>query len=128
MRIIGETAPGRRAQSKKRRCSRRGERDTTTSDRDQGVLIAARRRVDVRILARPTSRQLAFRTRPPGTTPVLVMAHSATRILRARATIMILRSLPPPLAAVVRARYHFARSLSGWNIRKRQASWTAILN
>jgi hypothetical protein len=41
--------------------------------------------------------------------------------LRASATIIVLRVLPRP--STVRALNHWARALSFWNLRKRQANW-----
>jgi hypothetical protein len=59
------------------------------------------------------------RTTPCGTWTV-TCCHNATSSLRASATIMVLRVAPR--ASAVRARYHWARALSLWNIKKRQAT------
>ena len=60
------------------------------------------------------------RATPAGTSPIVTKRQSAMSSLRANATIMVLRMLR---ALSVRARYHCARALSFWNIRKRHASW-----
>ena len=47
--------------------------------------------------------------------------HKAINSLRAKATTIFLEDSLP--ASLVLCRYHFANSLFGWNLRKRQASW-----
>src|SRR6266487_4119968 len=50
----------------------------------------------------------ARNTTPAGTSPVVTRRHKAISNLRARATIIVLRLLPPS----VRVRYHWANALS----------------
>src|SRR5215470_6801799 len=50
----------------------------------------------------------ARNTTPAGTSPVVTRRHKAISNLRARATIIVLRFLPPS----VRIRYHWANALS----------------
>jgi len=57
---------------------------------------------------------------PTGTSPVVTKRQSEMSSLRANATTIVLRV---PRAFSVRARYHCARALSFWNMRKRHASW-----
>ncbi len=57
---------------------------------------------------------------PCGISPVVTRRQSAINSLRASATIIVLRVAPR--ASAVRARYHWAKALSFWNIRKRQAN------
>jgi hypothetical protein len=57
---------------------------------------------------------------PTGTSPMVTSCHSAMSSLRASATIMVLRVVRRPSA--VRTLNHWARALSFWNLRKRQAN------
>jgi len=57
---------------------------------------------------------------PTGTSPMVTRRHSAMSSLRASATIMVLRMVRRPSA--VRTLNHWARALSLWNLRKRQAN------
>lgn len=106
MRIGGE-APGRRAHSRKR-CQHHGLlRVTATSDRHRTLTM----------FCSSASESLSFlsllphaarNTTPAGTSPVVARRHKAISNLRARATIIVLRFLPPS----VRVRYHWANALS----------------
>jgi hypothetical protein len=59
-------------------------------------------------------------TAPAGTSPVVTKRHKAISSLRARATIMVLRT--PALAPSVRAWNHWVKALSFWNKSQRHAS------
>src|SRR5689334_16569371 len=63
----------------------------------------------------------ARRTTPVGISPCVTNRHRLISNLRASATIILLRVSFRP--SDVRASYHLAKSLVGWNQRKRQASW-----
>src|SRR5258707_884953 len=56
----------------------------------------------------PFLRPDPHKTTPAGTSPVVARRHKAISNLRARATIIVLRFLPPS----VRVRYHWANALS----------------
>ena len=91
-------------------------RVAATSDRDQN-----RRRVRQAPKACRIPPCYAARiTTPAGTSPTVTRRHRAMRSFRASATIMVLRV--PRRAFAVRTRYHSAKALSFWNLRKRQAS------
>src|ERR1700680_5103684 len=61
----------------------------------------------------------ARNTTPAGTSPVVTRRHRAISNFRARATIIVLRFLPP---LSVRVRYHWANALSFWKSKNRQAN------
>ena len=61
------------------------------------------------------------KTMPSDTSPLVARRQSAMSSLRASATIIVLR-VPARLSAV-RAANHWAKALSFWNLRKRQANW-----
>jgi len=61
------------------------------------------------------------RTMPSDASPVVARRQSAMSSLRASATIIVLRVLPR--LSAVRAANHWAKALSFWNLRKRQANW-----
>src|SRR5262245_25945161 len=60
-------------------------------------------------------------TTPAGISPSVANRHRLISNLRASATIILLRVSFRP--SDVRASYHLAKSLVGWNQRNRQASW-----
>src|SRR3981189_2617170 len=104
MRIGGE-APRRRTHSRNRFQNHGLLRVTATSDRHRtldDVLL-----VSLRELLSPLP-HAARNTTPAGTSPVVTRRHKAISNLRARATIIVLRFLPPS----VRVRYHWANALS----------------
>ena len=57
---------------------------------------------------------------PSDTSPVVTRRQRAISSFRANAAIIVLRVLPRP--STVRAWNHWARALSFWNLRKRQAN------
>src|SRR6266571_8776360 len=117
MRIGGE-APRRRTHSRNR-CQHHGLlRVTATSDRHR---MPTKFGLSVRELVLTEFSPYAARnTTPAGTSPVVTRRHKAISNFRARATIIVLRFLP---ALSVRVRYHWAKALSFWKIKKRQANW-----
>lgn len=106
MRIGGE-APRRRTHSRNRFQNHGVLRVTATSDRHRTLTM----------FCSSASESLSFlsllphaarNTTPAGTSPVVARRHKAISNLRARATIIVLRFLPPS----VRVRYHWANALS----------------
>src|SRR5216684_8608415 len=113
MRIGGE-APRRRTHSRNRFQNRGLLRVTATSDRHRTLTMFC---VSLRELLSPLP-HAARNTTPAGTSPVVTRRHKAISNLRARATIIVLRFLPPS----VRVRYHWANALSFRKSKKRQAN------
>ena len=120
MRIGGE-APERRTQSHTRRRSHSSRRAAATSDHDRQP-ATPRRAPKLFPSAYPTAVTAGRRAIPVGGSPVVANRHKASRSFLANATMSVLRV--PPRASAVRARYHCARALCFWKVRKRQASWT----
>src|SRR5712664_4114614 len=75
----------------------------SSSDTDDVLLVSLRELVFLSPLP-----HAARNTTPAGTSPVVTRRHKAISNLRARATIIVLRFLPPS----VRVRYHWANALS----------------
>ena len=115
---IGGRAPERWAHSTRRLESHSWVRVTTTSDRHRMPAT----------LEAPGSERLVFSpaqagriSTPTGAWPVVTKRRNSISSLRAMATISDFRV--PWRPSAVRARYHCARALSFWNMRKRHASW-----
>ncbi len=104
MRIGGE-APRRRAQSDKRHG---GHGDVRAAPPRIVIGTRPQRRRASKPLTDPD--QTACMVTPSGSCPVVAKRHRSTSSLRANATISVLRT--PPLAPVVRPRYHAAKVLS----------------
>ena len=117
MRIGGE-APRRRTHSRNR-CQHHGLlRVTATSDRHRmPTKSCSSGSESLSCLSSPP--HAARNTTPAGTSPVVTRRHRAISNFRARATIIVLRFLPP---LSVRERYHWANALSFWKSKKRQAN------
>src|SRR3981189_727336 len=75
----------------------------SSSDTDDVLLVSLRELVFLSPLP-----HAARNTTPAGTPPAVTRRHKAISNLRARATIIVLRFLPPS----VRVRYHWANALS----------------
>src|SRR6266567_4193956 len=117
MRIGGE-APRRRTHSRNR-CQHHGLlRVTATSDRHRMPTKSCSSGSE-RLVLSEFSPHAARNTTPAGTSPVVTRRHRAISNFRARATIIVLRFLPP---LSVRVRYHWANALSFWKSKKRQAN------
>src|SRR5216683_3555737 len=116
MRIGGE-APRRRTHSRNRFQNHGLLRVTATSDRHRTMTMfcssASESSSFLSLLP-----HAARNTTPAGTSPVVTRRHKAISNLRARATIIVFRFLPPS----VRVRYHWANALSFRKSKKRQAN------
>ena len=119
MRIGGE-APRRRTHSVERHQSHGETRDPATSNRHRRPVASVWTGPKLSgVLSARSLHCAERRATPSGTTPSRTKCQSAISSLRARATIMVLRE---PRAFSVRARYHCARALLFWNMRKRHAN------
>jgi hypothetical protein len=97
-------------------------RVTATSDRHrQSLAQGCQSGCPVVLLIACFAHDAGRKTTPRGSSPVVTRCQRAMSSLRASATIMVLRVLPRPSA--VRSLNHWARALSFWNLRKRQANW-----
>src|SRR6267143_2347471 len=107
MRIGGE-APRRRTPFSKpvsKPWPASGDRHLGSSSNTDDVLLVSLREL---VFSKSSLPHAARNTTPAGTSHVVTRRHKAISNLRARATIIVLRFLPPS----VRVRYHWANALS----------------